>query len=281
MVLARRQRLAIELGLVALVAWLAARGVSDGLRVAVEPPTVPPEPPAASAAGEPLAPLADYAVIAERDVFNPAGGAGPATARHGALRLWGVGLHGGESRAVIEDTAAHRQELYRVGDTVAGARLATIEWDRVTLVGPQGELVLALETPDTAPVAAGDAPAPPVRTAAAEERIRRTGEHAWIVDRRALTGAAENPSGLLTQLRAVAEVRDGRPAGFRLFQIHGDSLFARLGLRDGDVVRRVNGAEVAEPAALLAFLERLRTEPRVAVDIVRGDRPATLVYDLR
>jgi general secretion pathway protein C len=117
--------------------------------------------------------------------------------------------------------------------------------------------------------------------AAADERIRRLGENAFIVDRRELAGATDGMSGLMTQLRAVAEVRDGRPAGFRLFQIRDDSLFARLGLRDGDVVRRVNGAEIGEPAALLGFLQRLRTEPRVALDIVRGDAPRTLVYDLR
>jgi general secretion pathway protein C len=85
----------------------------------------------------------------------------------------------------------------------------------------------------------------------------------------------------MTQLRAVAEVEDGRPAGFRLFQIQQDSLFRRLGLQDGDVVQRVNGQAIGDPAALLGFLGRLRTEPRVALDIRRGTSRRTLVYDLR
>src|SRR5262249_3532435 len=152
-----------------------------------------------------------------------------------------VGLDGREARAVIEDTTTHQQELYRVGDRVAGARVAAIDWDRVTLDGARGEEVLELSPPATAP--AGDAP---VQTAAlaSDGRIRRTGENAFIVDRRELAGAVDNMSGLMTQLRAVAEVQDGRPAGFRLFQIRDDSLFARLGLRNGDVVQRVNGAPV-------------------------------------
>jgi general secretion pathway protein C len=85
----------------------------------------------------------------------------------------------------------------------------------------------------------------------------------------------------MTQLRAVAEVQDGHPAGFRLFEIADDSVFRRLGLEDGDVVQRVNGKAVADPATLLAFLQRLNHEPRVALDIVRGGTPRTLVYDLR
>src|SRR5439155_1052748 len=168
----RRHRLALELALLALVAYLAAVLVTTGLGTAVD--DVPPAPveAAAAVASRAPAPLADYALIAERDLFNPARGGGNGPSSHARLRLWGVGLQGREARA-------------------------------------------------------------------------------------------------------------GRPAGFRLFQIRDDSLFAKLGLRNGDVVERVNGTQVADPTALLAFLQRLRTEPRVALDIVRGDAPRTLVYDLR
>ncbi len=287
MVIARRHRLAIEVVLLALVAYLTALGVSEGVRTALDSiPPAPPEPTAPSAA--PPAPLADYAVIAARDIFNPPrGGAAPAasTGDPGALRLWGVALQGSEARAVIEDTTTHRQELYRVGDQVGGARVAAIEWDRVTVAGTGGERTLELRPASADTAGAEGESAPEVATADArasgDQRIHRTAENAFVVDRRELAGAVDNMSGLLTQLRAVAEVRDGRPAGFRLFQIRDDSLFARLGLHDGDVVQRVNGSPIADPAALLAFLQRLRTEPRVALDIVRRDAPRTLVYDLR
>src|SRR5947208_2410841 len=276
MVFVRRHRLALELALLALVAYLAAVGVTTALDAAVD--DVPPAPvePAAAPPPHGPGPLADYALIAERDLFNPAREGG-APARHAALLLWGVGLQGRDARAVIEDTATHRQELYRVGDQVGGARIASIDWDRVTLEGDGGEEVLEL-APPAAPPSAETPDAPGAR---ADDRIRRTAENAFIVDRREVAGAVDNVSGLVTQLRAVAEVREGRPAGFRLFQIRDDSLFAKLRPRHGHVVQRVNGAQVADPTALLGFLQRLRTEPRVALDIVRGDAPRTLVYDLR
>jgi general secretion pathway protein C len=278
---ARRHRLALELGLLVAIAWLAALAVSSAARLAGDDvPPAPAEAYAPSAAAAAPGPLADYAVIAARDVFNPAPAAGNVAGRRAVFRLWGVGLQGREARAVIEDTRTHRQDLYRVGDEVGGARVAAIDWDRVTLEHAGGEEVLELVPPASeAPDAAEEAPV--VAASAPDARIRRTGENAFVVDRRELAGAVGNMSGLMTQLRAVAEVQDGRPAGFRLFQIRDDSLFARLGLRDGDVVQRVNGAAVAEPAALLAFLDRLRSEPRVALDIVRGEAPRTLVYDLR
>jgi general secretion pathway protein C len=281
----RRHRLATELALLALVAYLAASGVSIALRTRFA--TLPPAPAAAASAAPAAAapaPLAEYAVIAERDVFNPAGArTGVATSdRHPALRLWGVAYSGATARAVIEDVAAHRQDLFGVGDRIGESRIASIDWDRVTLDGPGGEQTLALVSPGAA---VGDGPPPPPAAppagAAPDDRIRQTAENAFVVDRRALAGAVDNMSGLLTQLRAVAEVRDGRPAGFRLFQIREGSLFSRLGLRNGDVVQRVNGGTIADPTALLGFLQRLGQEPRVALDIVRADTPRTLVYDLR
>src|SRR5262249_22929770 len=155
---------------------------------------------------------------------------------------------GADARAVIEDAAGHRQDLYRVGDVVGGARIAAIDWDRVTLERAGGETVLELVPPATPATARPPPQATPAdanaATPVAHERLRRTGENAFVVDGRELAGAVDNMSGLLTQASAVAEVQDGRPAGLRLFQIREGSLLARLGLRDGDVVQRVNGQPV-------------------------------------
>lgn len=277
----RRQRRVAELVLLGLAAYLAALGATTAVQIAlydVPAPVTASDPPALAAPE----PVAAYAAITEREIFGPRAvaeaAAGP---RPAGLRLWGVAFMGGDARAVVEDTAARRQDLYRVGDAIGGARVTAISWDRVTLSGPRGEETLELSAAATSEPASEEGPAPAVREADAAGRIRQTGENAFVVDRRELEGGVQGMSGLLTQLRAVAEVRDGRPAGFRLFQIRDESLFARLGLRDGDVVQRVNGTAISEPAALLGFLQRLGQEPRVALDIVRADQPRTLVYDLR
>jgi general secretion pathway protein C len=276
----RRLWLALEIGLAALVVSLAALGVSEGLRAATARDVA--IPPASTSRTQRLpqapGPLETYAVIASRDVFNPA----PDGERRitDGLRLWGVGLHGPRGHAVIEDQAARRQDLYAVGDSIRGARIKAIAWDRVTLERDGVEATLELAPPGERRTTEPAAP-PSEAPSSTPQRIRRTGADAFIVDRRELAEATDNVSGLMTQLRAVAEVADGRPAGFRLFQIKEDSVFRRLGLQDGDVVQRVNGTPVSDPKSLLAFLERLRTEPRVALDIVRAGGSRTLVYDLR
>jgi general secretion pathway protein C len=269
-------RRGLELALLVLVSALAAIGVNAALEGAADLPP-PAEQPAASP--PPAEPLDAWTPIVARDVFN-SGASAPAAAS-ATLRLVGVGFQGGEARAAIEEVASRHQQLVRTGDTVGDARVGTIAWDHVVLATPHGETTLELAPRH------GDEPAPDAEIAPAaaprapaSATVRQTAANAFVVDRRELDGV-ESMSGLMTQLRAVAEVEDGRPAGFRLFQITDGSLFRRLGLENGDVVQRVNGQAVADPANLLGFIQRLRTEPRVALDIRRGGERRTLVYDLR
>jgi general secretion pathway protein C len=276
---ARRE---LELALLAMSTALAVFGVNAAVRLAFDdvPVATPVSALRRAAAPEPLE---AWAPIAARDLFN--GDAAPAS-RDAARRLVGVGFQGGEARAAIEDARTHRQELVGVGDTVGDARVTSIAWDHVVLTGTGGETVLELATAPSddrgEPDAQPDGDVAPVRAASTgTATIRQTSPTAFIVDRRELAGAVDDMSGLMTQLRAVAEVQDGRPAGFRLFRMQDDSIFRRLGLQNGDVVQRVNGQAVSDPANLLAFLQRLRTEPRVALDIRRGAERRTMVYDLR
>ena len=271
---ARRE---LEIVLLVVAAGLAAFGVNAALRLAANDPALA-STPAAPPPAAPL-PLDAYASIAARDVFNA--GARPSdTADAPPVRLVGVGFRDGEARAAIEDVASRRQELVGVGDAVAGGRVTAIAWDHVVIATERGERVLEVAHAPEREAEPPPAAAPIVR-AAAGTLVRQTSPTAFLVDRRELAGAVDDMSGLMTQLRAVAEVEDGRPAGFRLFQIREDSVFRRLGLENGDVVQRVNGQAVADPATLLAFLQRLRTEPRVALQIRRGQERRTLVYDLR
>lgn len=280
MVVSRRYRLVLEVGLLAVVAALAAFGVTAGMRLTLDPLAAVPAP-----SGDPTpgpnrtSPLDDYALIATRDLFGT--DAGVAASGDGPLRLSGIGWYGGEARAVITDAATGRQDLYRTGDAVGGARIASIHWDHVVLARGGREETLEIAAHADAPgseAAPADVASAPT---AGTPSIRRLTANAFVVDRRELSGVVDNMSGLLTQLRAVAEVHDGRPTGFRLFQIRDDSLFRRLGLENGDVVQRVNGSRVEDPSALLGFLERLQAEPRVALDIVRAGAPRTMVYELR
>lgn len=260
----------LGLGVTMLAALVASTAVSLWIDEGATPPTEPIPPRTA-----PEGPLPDAAAVLaalERTPASPAPDAGPTR-----LRVWGVAVHDDERLAVIED-ASGTQRLHRTGEVVDGATIVAVAWDGVTLETRGRRMHLPLETQprDDAP-----APASPPAAAAPTPEIRQVSADSFLVDRTHLLGEVGNMSGLLAQLRAVPEVEAGEPIGFRVFSISDDSIFRRLGLRNGDVVRRVNGSTLHDPTALLSFLQGMGDESRIALDLVRGGEPATLVYDLR
>ena len=102
-----------------------------------------------------------------------------------------------------------------------------------------------------------------------------------MVDRREVDHSIDNLNKVVTELRAVPLIKDGKSLGFRIFNIRPGSVIDRMGLANGDVVQSVNGVALDEPSKALAMLEDLRTADRLTVDLLRKNKPTTLIYDIR
>ena len=76
-------------------------------------------------------------------------------------------------------------------------------------------------------------------------------------------------------------MKDGAANGFRIFAIRRNSLFQKLGLKNNDVVQRVNGMELNDPARAMGLLDELKGENRLTIDVLRGKEPRTLTYEIR
>lgn len=282
--------IALNLLLLAMIAFFAAR-IASGLvaaRLAVPTARVAAAAPAQIASAS-VEPESAYAVIAERDVFNTV--KGEHVERSGAaetfkrtdlnLKLWGTALAAEPSAsfAIIEDQAARRQALYRVGDTVLEvATLARVEWDRVILDRDGAEEVLEISSArasgkDAAPAAGG--------AAAGSERIRKTADNKFVIDRRELEQTVANINEVFTQARAVPFFQDGKTVGFRVFAIKPGSVFEKIGLQNGDVINRVNGVELTDPTKAISLFTELQNEGHIAVDLQRNKQSKNFSYEIR
>ncbi|MCC6848534.1 MAG: type II secretion system protein GspC [Deltaproteobacteria bacterium] len=284
--------IALDLLLLAMIAFFAARVANAVLaarwagpppRAAAAPP--PPAPPAA------VEPATAYAVIAERDVFNAVkhpGGAAASGAASDAftrtdlnLKLWGTALAHDPARsyAIIEDQAARRQALYRVGDTVLEvATLVRVEWDRVILGRDGNEEVLEISS---ARASGKDAVPAGGTSGAAGERIRKTADNKFLIDRRELEATVANINEVFTQARAVPFFENGKTVGFRVFAIKPGSVFEKIGLQNGDVINRVNGVELTDPTKAITLFTELQNEGHIAVDLQRNKQAKNFSYEIR
>jgi general secretion pathway protein C len=241
---------------------------------------------AATTPGEAVKPYSDYRPILQRDLFKTqkASGKPDQDAKLNVedmaettlqLKLWGtVSGDAQQSYAVIEDTSKREQNLYRVGDSVQEATVKAILRAKVVLnVGGQDQ-VLAMEELEQGrsalrpgrPVPGGRVPlaAPPGRG----QRIS--------LRRNMINEAVQDVSKLMTEIKIQPN-----ESGLSLSQIKPNSIFRRMGLRNGDVLKSVDGQQIRSVDDALRLYESLKTSDSVTVELQRRGSDRTINYNIR
>ncbi len=145
-----------------------------------------------------------------------------------------------------------------------GVRLDTVERDRIVIVrNGVREAVFMKDAEGAAAV-----PPPPI--------VQSVGADRQIVDRRQLQQQLGRPEFLNQAL--IVPNPDG---GFLVRQVQAGSLYEKLGLRPGDVIRNVNGQPLTNMDDVMRLYQQFGTAQRVLVDVQRQGRNETLYYDMR
>ena len=177
------------------------------------------------------------------------------------------------SVAIIEDKTNRKQELYRVGDSVQDAIIKMIVREKVVLrVGDKDEvLTMAESSSSSEPERPVDRPIVPSRT-----------ERTITLRQEDLEKSFENINDLLSQARVQPNMKDGVADGFKITGIKSGSLFRRMGLRNGDIIRSVNGSTISSMDEAMALYNDLKSgSSGVSIEIERRGQTRTLNYKVR
>lgn len=142
---------------------------------------------------------------------------------------------------------------------------------------------VALEA-DTAPRRIAP-PAPPAAPAISDADLDAgvkaiDATHATIT-RALIERVLADPMTLGGGARLVPSIANGTPNGFKLYAIRPKSLFARVGLVNGDTVRRINNRELTSPDKALEVYASLRDATELVVDLTRAGKPMALTIAIR
>lgn len=218
-------------------------------------------------------PQSNVSVISEKNVFGPIGtkSATPVAAKPKTklpLVLIGTFLAPGEAPyAIIEDDKKKVQDVFNIGDTIFGdANLVQIFPDKVE-INRQGqtEFLTIDDAPDFAPPGSGT-----------------TGDGLeFVVDQKELDAALQNLPLLLTQARAVPYFKDGKSIGLRLFSIKAGSMYEKIGLQNGDILKTINGNSLSDISQAMRLFETLKEERSIAVSLERNREQKEYRYQIR
>ncbi len=172
--------------------------------------------------------------------------------------------------AVIEEINKKKQALYRVGDSVQGAIVKKILRGKVILRVEGRDEILTIE--EAAALRAGKE-YPVSKPIGKGTTI--------IVGRSAVQESMRNIHNLLSQVRIRPYFRDGKADGLSVTNIKAGSFFAKLGLKNGDIVQGIDGKIIKSPEDVLEMYKKFRLGSQVALQIMRNNEQKIINYKFR
>lgn len=86
---------------------------------------------------------------------------------------------------------------------------------------------------------------------------------------------------ILMQATAEPVMQGGEIAGFKVYQFDNQSIFYKLGMKEGDVVKEINGVPLNNVAKTIQFLNGLKGEAKVSVQIERDGQAMNLDLNVK
>lgn len=121
----------------------------------------------------------------------------------------------------------------------------------------------------------------PSAAPAENDGVRKISETEYILSQDEVDKALSNLNALATQARIVPSFKNGQSNGFRIYSIKPGSLFQKIGIKNGDVIQRINSMDINSPEKALEIYSKLKTEKNLQIDLLRRGSKTTLDYTVQ
>ena len=232
--------------------------------------------------GNRKAPLDYYRVIIKRNIFGLEEKASQEMGEEEiedlkptALKLALLGTVAGDQQsavAVIEEIEKKKQDLYRVGDSVQSAIVRKIL---------RGKLILRVKGRDEILTIEEGAASRAEKEYPASKPIQKQKSSTIMLSRSDLEESIGNIHQLLSQMRIRPHFKDGKADGLAITNIKPGSIFAKLGLRNGDIVQAIDGRDIKSPDDVLEVYNKLKSGSQAALQISRRGEQRIINYKFR
>lgn len=278
----------IDLFLIAIAVYIAVNGTYAFLtsRLDILPPSSEVRSVAPSDSSVDLPPLSDYQIIDKRNLFHTKTDTETETKpvidsleeTKADLKLWGTIAGDSEnSYAIIENLKDKTQNPYKQGDMVqTSVKVKLIMTDRVVLSVSGQDEVLTLQdsttSSTTSSTRSSSTSSSSTTTSVQTSRIR--------LSRSQVNSALENITDLVSQITVTPYNKDGQE-GMKLSNIKANSIFRRMGLRNGDILTAVDGQPLTSVDQAYKLYEDLKSSDTASVQIIRRNKTRNYQYTIK
>jgi general secretion pathway protein C len=237
--------------------------------------------------------LQSHAIILEKGLFGPATkgvltpalkpattNAAPVTAESDLVLL---GTATGSSRTsfiLIRRTSSNEERVFRISDKVFDLGvLQSVHKESAELRSENRTITLRTPVAPADPTKAAlpGQPAPNPALGVIQSKPGGSG----IIDQRALNAALDNIGQAMSDARLLPSVKEGKVEGFKVSEVKPQGVFASVGLKNGDVLMKINEFPIDSPEKAIQSFMTLKGQNRIKLDLIRDNTPTSLSYDIR
>ncbi len=111
--------------------------------------------------------------------------------------------------------------------------------------------------------------------------VKKIGKRQYLLDQRKVQQALKNPEQILTDARLLPHFQNGKQEGFKISEVKPGGLYKSLGLKNGDILLRINELEISNPEVAIQAMSALRGMNKVNLDIIRDGAKLTMSYQIK
>ncbi|MDR2099770.1 MAG: PDZ domain-containing protein [Campylobacteraceae bacterium] len=182
---------------------------------------------------------------------------------------------GGKSAfAIIGDGSS--SEILKTADRYKQYVVGEIKQNGVFLKENDKDYWLALTESTTI------SPAAPIVNNRPGSNVKQNSDEAYIniVKRSDIDQFLANPDTVFKNIGFKEVMKDGKLEGFRVLSVNRNSIFAKIGLRSGDIIQSFNGIRLDNYSSVLDIYSNAKSYSKVKLEVMRNNEKKEFEYEI-
>ncbi len=179
------------------------------------------------------------------------------------------------ARAVIKDLKTGTLDLYKIDQTVAGARIESIEENAVVLVSGGQRMVLKLNIASSGSNNNNQLTSP--QAINEMSKVAKADLHTKKAD---VQTKIEYVEAVLNNAAIVPYFVDGKAEGLQITGLENLSIAKNLGLKNKDVIRSVNGHRLTNKQKAFQVFKKAKSQQAIDIELLRDNNTKKLSFSM-